>query len=96
LSNVVRETKASHVAGCFLAEPFQQVAYSSLVPISPLSCTVLQPFPGTLVIDPVRLETPEGHLIPWIVTKNHKSKLMTDSVIAVVCNLGGNWWARLG
>ncbi|NIT77380.1 MAG: hypothetical protein GWN58_23500 [Anaerolineae bacterium] len=94
LSNVVKETRASRVAGCFLAEPFQKVAYESLIPISPLSCTVLQPFPGTLVIDPVRLETPEGALIPWIVTKNHKAKLMADNVIAVLVNLGGDWWER--
>jgi hypothetical protein len=82
------------VAGCFLAEPFQQVAYETLVPISPLSCTVLEPFPGVLVIDPIRTETPENILIPWIVTKNHKAKLMTTSVIAVILNLGGSWWTR--
>jgi len=94
LSNVVKETRSSRVAGCFLAEPFQKVAYENLVPISPLSCTVLQPFPGTLVIDPVRLETPEGALIPWIVTKNHKARLMANNIIAVLVNLGGNWWDR--
>jgi len=94
LSNLVKETRASKVAGCFLAEPFQQVEYENLVPLSPLSCTILQPFPGTLVIEPVRLETPEGYLIPWIVTRNHKSKLMSESIIAVVVNLGGNWWHR--
>ena len=96
LSNLVKETKASRVAGCFLAEPFQKVAYEILVPLSPLSCTILQPFPGTLVIDPVRLETPEGHLIPWIVTRNHKAKLMGGTIIAAVVNLGGGWWTRVG
>ena len=95
LSNLIRETKPSQVGGCFLAEPFQQVTRENLVPISPLSCTINQPYSGTLVIDPVRLETPEGLTIPWIVTKNHKAKLMTNEIIAVVVNLGGRWWRRM-
>ncbi len=96
LSNVIKETRSGQVGGCFLAEPFQQVPYEHLVTISPLSCTIQQPFPGTLVVDPVRLETPEGHAIPWIVTKNHKAKLMTRELVGVVVNLGGPWWQRMG
>jgi len=94
LSNVVKETRAGQVGGCFLAEPFQRVPYEHLVPISPLSCTIQAPFRGTLVVDPIRLETPEGHAIPWIVTKNHKARLMNKEIVAVVVNLGGQWWDR--
>ena len=94
LSDIVIETRAGQVGGCFLCEPFQQVDYEELVPISPLNCTVNKVFENTLTIDPVRLETPERKLIPWILTLNHKTKLMTPEVIAVIVNLGGNWWDR--
>lgn len=94
LSDVVSETKASKVGGCFLVEPFQKVAYEDLVPISPLSCTVNQVFSSVLTIDPVRTETPERTLIPWILTLNHKSKLLRPDITAVIVNLGGSWWSR--
>jgi hypothetical protein len=94
LSDVVSETKASQVGGCFLVEPFQKVEYEDLVPISPLNCTINQIFDSILIIDPVRLETPERTLIPWILTLNHKAKLMRQDIVAIIMNLGGSWWTR--
>jgi hypothetical protein len=92
---VVSETKASKVGGCFLVEPFQKVEYADLVPISPLSCTVNRVFNSVLTIDPVCTETPERTLIPWILTLNHKSKLMRPDIVAIIVNLGGSsWWNR--
>lgn len=94
ISDIVRETRHGRVEGCFLCEPWERVEYQSLVPLSPLSCTVNRPFHSVLTIDPVRNESPEGRIIPWIITRNHRQKLMTPDIVAVVVNLGGKWWQR--
>jgi len=94
LSDIVSEIKPSQVGGCFLCEPFQKVDYNDLVPISPLSCTVNRVFKSILTIDPVCRETPDRRPIPWILTLNHKTKLMTSEIVAVIVNLGGTYWQR--
>jgi len=82
------------VGGCFLCEPFQKVDYEGLVPIAPLSCTVNRVFQTILTVEPVYRETPEGQPIPWILTLNHKTRLMTPEIVAVIVNLGGAYWQR--
>ena len=92
ISDIAIETRSGQVGGCFLCEPFQPVAYEELVPLSPLSCTVNPPRSGVITVDPVRLETPDGRKIPWILTLNHKNRLITKDIVAAIVNLGGSWW----
>lgn len=95
LSDLACELSPDQPQGAFLAEPFQQIQYEDVVHLNPNNCTIFRPFLSIIVVQPVIIHTPEGKPIPWVLSQQYKTQLMTDGIFGVVVNLGGNYWQRV-
>lgn len=100
ICDVIEELHAGQIKGCLLVRPTQKIAYSDLLPLSPLHCTLHvhrfckgEPSSGiTLVVKPVLLTSPQGTMLPWFLPLKYKKQLKTKEVVAVVVHLGGPLW----
>jgi hypothetical protein len=96
LSSVSSELHAGCLKGCFFADPLEEIFYENLISLNETNCTVSPTFQGKfLIIDPYSLLTPEGYIIPWFLSLTFRERLKSPTVLAMIVNLGGDWWEKL-
>lgn len=96
LCDVTQEIYAGQVKGCFLVTPIEQVEYKKLMPLNANNCTLNIYYlnyknestkgKATIVV------TPEMKNESWILSLESRSRLKDPDVIAIVVNLGGEFW----